>query len=134
MQKVKVLYVRNLMMSTTEETIKAEFNRYKPGVVERVKKRRDYAFVHFFRRDYAIAAMSIMNGRLIDGARIEVTLAKPVNKEAGPVRDLGNWFIRTRRFSSQIPSLIRVASGSWVRSCRCLGAVRCCAADFPGLQ
>ncbi|KAE8612371.1 hypothetical protein XENTR_v10012834 [Xenopus tropicalis] len=82
MQKVKVLYVRNLMMSTTEETIKAEFNRYKPGVVERVKKIRDYAFVHFFRRDYAIAAMSEMNGRLIDGARIEVTLAKPVNKEA----------------------------------------------------
>ena len=26
MQRVKVLYVRNLMISTTEETIKAEFN------------------------------------------------------------------------------------------------------------
>ncbi|NWQ73680.1 RBM46 protein, partial [Columbina picui] len=82
MQRVKVLYVRNLMISTTEETIKAEFNKFKPGVVERVKKLRDYAFVHFFHREDAIAAMSVMNGKCIDGASIEVTLAKPVNKES----------------------------------------------------
>ncbi|NXJ01446.1 RBM46 protein, partial [Psophia crepitans] len=82
MQRVKVLYVRNLMMSTTEDTIKAEFNKFKPGVVERVKKLRDYAFVHFFHREDAVAAMSMMNGKCIDGASIEVTLAKPVNKES----------------------------------------------------
>ncbi|XP_075141443.1 putative RNA-binding protein 46 [Leptodactylus fuscus] len=82
MQKVKVLYVRNLMIFTTEETIKAEFNKFKPGIVDRVKKLRDYAFVHFFNRDDAISAMSAMNGQCIDGASIEVTLAKPVNKEA----------------------------------------------------
>ncbi|NXW52059.1 RBM46 protein, partial [Nyctiprogne leucopyga] len=52
-----------------------------PGVVERVKKLRDYAFVHFFHREDAVAAMSVMNGKCIDGASIEVTLAKPVNKE-----------------------------------------------------
>lgn len=82
MQRVKVLYVRNLMISTTEETIKAEFNKFKPGAVDRVKKLRDYAFVHFFQREDAVTAMSVMNGRCIDGASIEVTLAKPVNKEA----------------------------------------------------
>ncbi|KAM6136339.1 putative RNA-binding protein 46 [Phoenicopterus ruber ruber] len=82
MQRVKVLYVRNLMISTTEDTIKAEFNKFKPGVVERVKKLRDYAFVHFFHREDAVAAMSVMNGKCIDGASIEVTLAKPVNKES----------------------------------------------------
>ncbi|XP_068259942.1 probable RNA-binding protein 46 [Nyctibius grandis] len=82
MQRVKVLYVRNLMISTTEDTIKAEFNKFKPGVVERVKKLRDYAFVHFFHRQDAVAAMSVMNGKCIDGASIEVTLAKPVNKES----------------------------------------------------
>ncbi|NXI61715.1 RBM46 protein, partial [Anseranas semipalmata] len=82
MQRVKVLYVRNLMISTTEDTIKAEFNKFKPGVVERVKKLRDYAFVHFFNREDAVAAMSVMNGKCIDGASIEVTLAKPVNKES----------------------------------------------------
>uniref|UniRef100_A0A8C5Q3P0 Probable RNA-binding protein 46 n=1 Tax=Leptobrachium leishanense TaxID=445787 RepID=A0A8C5Q3P0_9ANUR len=81
MQRVKVLYVRNLMISTTEDTIKSEFNKSKPGAVERVKKLRDYAFVHFFSRDDAVAALSIMNGKCIDGAHIEVTLAKPVNKE-----------------------------------------------------
>ncbi|XP_009994207.1 PREDICTED: probable RNA-binding protein 46 [Chaetura pelagica] len=82
MQRVKVLYVRNLMISTTEDTIKAEFNKFKPGVVERVKKLRDYAFVHFFHREDAVAAMSVMNGKCIDGASVEVTLAKPVNKES----------------------------------------------------
>ncbi|CAN2388765.1 double strand RNA binding domain from DEAD END PROTEIN 1, partial [Pristimantis euphronides] len=82
MQRVKVLYVRNLMISTTEETIKTEFNKFKRGAVDRVKKLRDYAFVHFFHREDAIMAMSVMNGRCIDGAHIEVTLAKPVNKEA----------------------------------------------------
>ncbi|NXP43766.1 RBM46 protein, partial [Heliornis fulica] len=82
MQRVKVLHVRNLMMSTTEDRIKAEFNKFKPGVVERVKKLRDYAFVHFFHREDAVAAMCVMNGRCIDGANIEVSLAKPVNKES----------------------------------------------------
>ncbi|XP_075355374.1 putative RNA-binding protein 46 [Mycteria americana] len=92
MQRVKVLYVRNLMISTTEDTIKAEFNKFKPGVVERVKKLRDYAFVHFFHREDAVAAMSVMNGKCIDGASIEVTLAKPVNKE-------GTW---KQQFNGQI--------------------------------
>ncbi|XP_075716437.1 putative RNA-binding protein 46 [Rhinoderma darwinii] len=82
MQRVKVLYVRNLMMSTTEETIKTEFNKFKPGSVDRVKKLQDYAFVHFFQREDAVTAMSVMNGRCIDGANIEVTLAKPMNREA----------------------------------------------------
>ncbi|XP_065592089.1 probable RNA-binding protein 46 [Cyrtonyx montezumae] len=82
MQRVKVLYVRNLMISTTEDTIKAEFNKFKPQVVERVKKLRDYAFVHFYNREDAVAAMSAMNGKCIDGASIEVTLAKPVHKDS----------------------------------------------------
>lgn len=31
MSSVKILYVRNLMLSTTEETIEKEFNNIKPG-------------------------------------------------------------------------------------------------------
>ncbi|XP_039608658.1 probable RNA-binding protein 46 isoform X1 [Polypterus senegalus] len=81
MQRVKVLYVRNLMISTTEETIRIEFSRFKPGAVERVKKLTDYAFVHFFNRDDAVTALHVMNGKTIDGSSIEVTLAKPANKE-----------------------------------------------------
>ncbi|XP_030631852.1 putative RNA-binding protein 46 [Chanos chanos] len=83
MQRVRVLYVRNLMLHTSEETLRAEFSRLKPGSVERVKKLTDYAFVHFHNREDALAALHTMNGKLIDGSPIEVTLAKPVSKDGG---------------------------------------------------
>uniref|UniRef100_A0A8B9K0N6 APOBEC1 complementation factor n=1 Tax=Astyanax mexicanus TaxID=7994 RepID=A0A8B9K0N6_ASTMX len=82
MATVKILYVRNLMLATTEETIEKEFNSIKPGAVERVKKIRDYAFVHFSQREDAITAMNALNGKIIDGSPIEVTLAKPVDKDS----------------------------------------------------
>ena len=51
MQKVKVLFVRNLMSITTEEQIRSVFESLidgsDGGAVERVKKSKDYAFVHF---------------------------------------------------------------------------------------
>jgi RNA recognition motif-containing protein len=50
------------MMSTTEEQIKEIFERFKPNSVERVKKLKDYAFVHFKERDDALHAMNLMNG------------------------------------------------------------------------
>uniref|UniRef100_A0A674AP40 Probable RNA-binding protein 46 n=1 Tax=Salmo trutta TaxID=8032 RepID=A0A674AP40_SALTR len=78
MLRVRVLYVRNLMMTTTEDTLRQEFSRFKPGTVERVKKLTDYAFVHYHSREDAVTALHLMNGALIDGATIEVTLAKPV--------------------------------------------------------
>ncbi|XP_066548988.1 APOBEC1 complementation factor isoform X2 [Amia ocellicauda] len=84
MATVKILYVRNLMLSTSEETIEKEFNSVKPGAgaVERVKKIRDYAFVHFTHREDAVNAMNALNGKLVDGSPIEVTLAKPVDKDS----------------------------------------------------
>uniref|UniRef100_A0A669AYE0 APOBEC1 complementation factor n=1 Tax=Oreochromis niloticus TaxID=8128 RepID=A0A669AYE0_ORENI len=82
MATVKILYVRNLMLQTTEETIEKEFNSLKPGAVERVKKIRDYAFVHFTQREDAINAMKALNGKVVDGSPIEVTLAKPVDKDS----------------------------------------------------
>ncbi|XP_017573249.1 probable RNA-binding protein 46 isoform X1 [Pygocentrus nattereri] len=81
MQRVRVLYVRNLMLHTTEETLRSEFSRLKPGSVERVKKLTDYAFIHFHNREDALAAQQSMNGKLIDGSPIEVTLAKPISKD-----------------------------------------------------
>ncbi|EPQ13768.1 APOBEC1 complementation factor [Myotis brandtii] len=82
MSSVKILYVRNLMLSTSEEMIEKEFNNIKPGAVERVKKIRDYAFVHFNNREDAIEAMKALNGKVLDGSPIEVTLAKPVDKDS----------------------------------------------------
>ena len=51
MSRVKVLFVRNLMAVTTEEQIRSVFESLidgsDGGAVERVKKSKDYAFVHF---------------------------------------------------------------------------------------
>nr|XP_039255746.1 RNA-binding protein 47-like isoform X1 [Styela clava] len=80
MDQVKVLYVRNLMLDTTEDTIQKVFSQFHPGTVERVKKIRDYAFVHFSNREACMNAMNKLNATKIDGTEIEVTLAKPVDK------------------------------------------------------
>ncbi|XP_017316874.1 RNA-binding protein 47 isoform X5 [Ictalurus punctatus] len=81
METVKILYVRNLMIETSEEVLRKIFSQFNPGCVERVKKIRDYAFVHFTSRDDAVVAMDNLNGTEIEGSCIEVTLAKPVDKE-----------------------------------------------------
>ncbi|XP_073952148.1 synaptotagmin binding cytoplasmic RNA interacting protein isoform X7 [Choristoneura fumiferana] len=75
MSKVKVLYVRNLTQEITEEALKEQFERF--GAVERVKKIKDYAFVHFEERDCAVKAMQDLDGKELGGARLEVSLAKP---------------------------------------------------------
>ncbi|XP_052287077.1 APOBEC1 complementation factor-like isoform X2 [Dreissena polymorpha] len=79
---VKILYVRNLMLSTTEEALLKAFNKAagQEGAIERVKKLKDYAFVHFRDRELAIKALNVMNGALLENSRIEVVLAKPVDK------------------------------------------------------
>ncbi|XP_041435364.1 RNA-binding protein 47 isoform X2 [Xenopus laevis] len=81
METVKILYVRNLMIETSEDSIKMIFGQFNPGCVERVKKIRDYAFVHFSSREDAVQSMRQLNGTEVEGSCIEVTLAKPVDKE-----------------------------------------------------
>ncbi|XP_019951004.1 probable RNA-binding protein 46 [Paralichthys olivaceus] len=77
-QRFKVLYVRNLMLSTTEEMLFQEFSRFKPGSVAYVRKVGNHAFVHYRHHEDTIAALSSMNGVQIDGATVEVMLSKPV--------------------------------------------------------
>ena len=73
MENVKILYVRNLMLHTTEDTLEASFTQHTgKGTIERVKKIRDYAFIHFNTRDNALKAMKAMNNSQIDNATIEV--------------------------------------------------------------
>ncbi|KAA3681982.1 uncharacterized protein DEA37_0000018, partial [Paragonimus westermani] len=82
MSKVRILYVRNLMLHTTEEVLRDHFNGIIGAcdAVERVKKIRDYAFVHFRDRMQANAALRQLDGTIFDGSQIEVTWAKPVDK------------------------------------------------------
>jgi len=79
MDKVKVLYVKNLASSVTEESLVTTFSAY--GEVEKAKKLKDYAFVHFAKRDDARKAMDILNGLNLEGQCIEICLAKPQDKK-----------------------------------------------------
>ena len=52
------------MMSTEEDTVERLFTEAlkKENIIERVKKIRDYAFVHFKEREDALLAMKLLNG------------------------------------------------------------------------
>ncbi|UJR09849.1 hypothetical protein I4U23_014073 [Adineta vaga] len=77
MSQVKVLYVRNLTSEVTENDVKDFFLPY--GNIERVRKVRDYAFVHFDKREDALNAMRALNGKTLGRNSIEVNLAKPLS-------------------------------------------------------
>lgn len=75
MSKVKVLYVRNLKSDITEEQLKEKFEPY--GKIERVKKIKDYGFIHFDDRESALKAMEDLNGKALGETEMEISLAKP---------------------------------------------------------
>ena len=45
--QVKVLFIRNLALQVSEENITSIFEEASGGPIDRVKKSKDYAFVHF---------------------------------------------------------------------------------------
>lgn len=53
MSQVRVLYVKNLKESVTDERLQEMFSEF--GDIDRIKKIRDYAFVHFNERESALA-------------------------------------------------------------------------------
>ena len=55
-----MLYVRNLKSDVTEDQLRDTFEQH--GKVERVKKVKDYGFIHFEERDHALRAMEQLNG------------------------------------------------------------------------
>ncbi|CAN9507350.1 unnamed protein product [Ophioblennius macclurei] len=79
MAKVKVLFVRNLANSVTEEILEKAFSQF--GKLERVKKLKDYAFIHFEERDGAVKALEEMNGKELEGEPIEIVFAKPPDQK-----------------------------------------------------
>lgn len=52
-----MLYVRNLTQDCSEEKLKESFEQY--GKIERVKKIKDYAFIHFEDRDNAVKVRDV---------------------------------------------------------------------------
>lgn len=62
--QVCVLYVRNLQISTTEEKLGEVFGAVDGvAVIEKVKKLRDFAFIHFKHRSEAERALGLLNGK-----------------------------------------------------------------------
>ena len=55
--------MRNLKADVTEDQLKELFEPY--GKIERVKKIKDYGFVHFEERESALSAMEALNGKVI---------------------------------------------------------------------
>ena len=97
MSKVKILFIRNLMATTSEDKIMAVFSKLSDGNVERVKKSKDYAFVHFASRESAEKALLNIKSEnrtlLLDGADVEVTWSRPVDKYSYNLRkELINYF------------------------------------------
>uniref|UniRef100_A0AAQ6A7N7 RRM domain-containing protein n=1 Tax=Amphiprion ocellaris TaxID=80972 RepID=A0AAQ6A7N7_AMPOC len=79
MAKVKVLFVRNLASTVTEEILEKAFSQF--GKLERVKKLKDYAFIHFEERDGAVKALADLNGKDLEGEHIEIVFAKPPDQK-----------------------------------------------------
>jgi len=80
MSTVKVLFVRNLTEMTSEDYLRFLFNQWSNGQVERVKKAKDYAFVHFYNRAAAEDAKRAVENQIIDGEKVEVEWSRPVDK------------------------------------------------------
>lgn len=105
MLQVKVLFVRNLANGVTEELLETSFSEF--GKLERVKKLKDYAFIHFEERDgavkvcvtlmvsagletrcrdvnnllFCVQALEEMNGKELEGEPIEIVFAKPPDQK-----------------------------------------------------
>lgn len=75
MSKVKVVYVRNLSPAIDETKLNELFKQY--GAVDKVKKIKDYAFIHFVNREDAVRAIEELDNQELDDMKIEVSLAKP---------------------------------------------------------
>lgn len=80
---MKNIYVGNLSYATSEETVRSLFEAH--GVVERVNIARDrdtgqprgFGFVEMSDDGAADRAMSALNGRDVDGRKLNVNEARP---------------------------------------------------------
>ncbi|XP_046998214.1 probable RNA-binding protein 46 [Schistocerca americana] len=81
MKQVKILYVRGLSAATTEYDIRTMFESVaEEGCISRVKKVKNFAFVHFKDRENAEKALKHWNEKKVHGSDLEVTWAKPADK------------------------------------------------------
>uniref|UniRef100_A0AAY5KZZ8 RRM domain-containing protein n=1 Tax=Esox lucius TaxID=8010 RepID=A0AAY5KZZ8_ESOLU len=114
MAKVKVLFVRNLASTVTEEILEKAFSQF--GKLERVKKLKDYAFIHFEERDGAVKALAELNGKDLEGEHIEIVFAKPPDQKRKE-RKMAHFWLLMR-------PVIYVGPANYTKICRGRGGGR----------
>lgn len=91
--QVKVVYVRNVILNVIEEQLKEKFEEF--GIIERVKKFKDYVFIYFVERENVIRVIEVINDFTMDGVILEVFLVKfqLVNKDRKRAGQFGYGFM-----------------------------------------
>ncbi|CAI4227202.1 unnamed protein product [Auanema sp. JU1783] len=83
MKNVRVLFVRNVNKTVSEDELKEHFGGSKMGVTK-VKIQKNFAFVHFETRESAESSLKRLNGQLLHGHELEVQWSKP--QPSKPIR------------------------------------------------
>ncbi|GBN35931.1 hypothetical protein AVEN_135306-1 [Araneus ventricosus] len=95
------LYVRNIPQEMEESPLKSIFSSNGLGPVRKIKKLKDFAFVHYFMKEDAEKALNQLNGTNLSGRVLQVTWAKPrvqaiegsgtVQKKSKIKKDIEEW-------------------------------------------
>lgn len=75
MQNVRILYVKNVNEMVTEIQLNEIFGQF--GEIERVKRLKNFAFIHFVKRSDALKAMQSLQNLLLCGENLLITLSYP---------------------------------------------------------
>ena len=78
MTNVKVVFLRKLTLDTSEKDLHEIFSQF--GHVDRIKKMKDFAFIHLNSHEASVEAVKCLDGSEIDGSMIEASLSKPVDR------------------------------------------------------
>uniref|UniRef100_A0A1I8H435 RRM domain-containing protein n=1 Tax=Macrostomum lignano TaxID=282301 RepID=A0A1I8H435_9PLAT len=101
---VKILYVKNLSSDVTEDQVREAFGSH--GPLEKVKRMKDYAFVHFEEREHALKAMEALNGHEgLGKGLLEVSLARPVSDKVKQKREQRKMEHHTHRWGGGAPAV-----------------------------
>ena len=96
MTNVKVVFLRKLTLDTSERELQEIFSQF--GQVDRIKKMKDFAFVHLESHAASLNAVRSLDGAEIHGSRIEATLSKPVDR-----REYRKWKESKHRSTRRTP-------------------------------
>lgn len=75
MQNIRILYVRNIHESVTELQLEQIFSPF--GEIQRVKRIKNFAFIHFLNRCEALNAMKSLQGLQLCGENLSISLSYP---------------------------------------------------------